>query len=315
MKKEERPTPPTQASAAEAKFHNDYSYFEEPRYFSGVTLHQIGERYCRSGSFVGTHTHGDFFELTYAISGRARCMLNGVYFPVAAGDLYLSFPGETHALYSDKAEPFRYYYFSFSFPKDSPDRAFFEDRGLRTLAEDARVRHAPAYFSTVTELMSYPDRDTTYEREVMGLLLRLAALRLLPLYGQGKGSAYVSPTVDERRDLAYTVLRYIDTHLTDLREMREIADALGYSYAHLCRVFHEKMGVTISHYCAEKRLELAHDKLTEGEMSVTELATALGYSSIYAFSRAYKARYKESPRAARLAARSAAASAKKAAES
>lgn len=285
------------------KFHNDHCYFEEPRRFGGITLHQIGERYCRSGSGVGLHRHGDFFELTYAISGRAFCRLGEEEFSVKENDLYLAFPHEEHDIVSDRAEPFRYFYMTFSFRPESGDRRYFEEASFRALRGGERVRRAPAFFAVFAELLTYADINSEYAREVMGLLLRLAVLRIPPLYGQVSHTDYLPPEVDEKKDLAYTVLRYIDTHLTDLGEMREIAERLGYSYAHLSRIFHEKMGVTVVQYYSGRKLDLAREHLATGEESITEIATKLHYSSVYAFSRAYKARFGESPRATRTKAR------------
>ena len=286
------------------KFHNDHCYFDEPRRFGGITLHQIGERYCRSGSGVGLHRHGDFFELTYAISGRACCRLGEDEFTVKENDLYLAFPHEEHDIVSDKAEPFRYFYMTFAFRPESGDRRYFEEASFRALRGEERVRRTPGFFSVFTELLTYADINSEYAREVMGLLVRLAVLRIPPLYGQVSHTDYLPPAVDEKKDLAYTVLRYIDTHLTDLDEMSEIADRLGYSYAHLSRVFHEKMGVTVRQYFSNRKLDLAHEQLSTGETSITEIAAKLHYSSVYAFSRAYKARFGESPRATRTKAKS-----------
>ena len=296
MKNEQngRFVPPVDADSN--KFHNDHSYFEHPHCFDGIVLHQIGERYCRSGSGVSVHRHRDFYELTFGLSGRAVCRMGDAECEVGANELCLSLPHEEHAILSDRAEPFRYYYLAFSLSTDSPYLAYFEESGIGGLAGEERVRHSPAFFAHFSELLAYLDDTSDYAREFMGLLLRLTVLRLLPLFSEGTRRAYAPPSVDERRDLAYTVLRYIDMHLTELREMREIAEALGYSYPHLCRVFREKMGFTISHYCAGRKLELAREQLLAGEGSITALAARLNYSSVYAFSRAYRARFGESPR-------------------
>jgi AraC-like DNA-binding protein len=68
----------------------------------------------------------------------------------------------------------------------------------------------------------------------------------------------------------------------------------GYSYNYLSSVFKETTGVTLSHYYHERRLEAAALLLREG-FSVTRTSALLGYSSIYAFSNAYKKRYGISP--------------------
>ncbi len=51
------------------------------------------------------------------------------------------------------------------------------------------------------------------------------------------------------------------------------------------------MGKSISSYFINKKLELSKELIEQGELSITEIANSLHYSSIYVFSRAFKDKF------------------------
>lgn len=58
-----------------------------------------------------------------------------------------------------------------------------------------------------------------------------------------------------------------------------LSAALGRDYSALSKLFSEVTGVTIERYCISQRVEYAKELLTYGQMSVSEIAYAMGYSS------------------------------------
>ena len=70
---------------------------------------------------------------------------------------------------------------------------------------------------------------------------------------------------------------------------------MNYNYSYLSAIFRSKTGVTISEYYQQKRLGAAKQLLFEGNLSVNKIADVLGYSSIYAFSKAFKKKYGIAP--------------------
>lgn len=62
--------------------------------------------------------------------------------------------------------------------------------------------------------------------------------------------------------------------------------------------FREELGVTPTELLRAVRLERGRELLLEGAGSVSEVAYAVGFTSLGGFSRAYRARYGEPPSAA-----------------
>jgi AraC-like DNA-binding protein len=63
--------------------------------------------------------------------------------------------------------------------------------------------------------------------------------------------------------------------------------------------FKETFGVTAFGYLADVRLGLAKDDILAGRRSATEIAFALGYSSLAHFSHAFKKKFGVSPNQAK----------------
>jgi len=79
----------------------------------------------------------------------------------------------------------------------------------------------------------------------------------------------------------------------------ELASEAGYSPDHLSRVFRDVLGLTPRDFIVAQRVERAKQLLAESALTVQQIADALGYSSVYFFSRQFKAKTGMSPTAYR----------------
>jgi AraC-like DNA-binding protein len=90
-------------------------------------------------------------------------------------------------------------------------------------------------------------------------------------------------------------MNYVDSHIYTLKSLKELGVLTGYNYNYASNVFKAVTGETLLNYYRSKRLKTARLLLNEGKLSVSELSTLLNYSSVYAFSRAFKDKYGVSP--------------------
>lgn len=74
-------------------------------------------------------------------------------------------------------------------------------------------------------------------------------------------------------------LDYIYGHLHDRIKLREIADYLGISESYLSKIFHKEVGLTISQYVMERKIEKAQNLLKYSDFSEIEIANYLSFSS------------------------------------
>ena len=98
--------------------------------------------------------------------------------------------------------------------------------------------------------------------------------------------------VQERRLLR--VMQSIESRLP--HSVRELAEQVRLSPAHLQRLFQQETGIHISDMLRERRLTLAANLLTSTNMGVKEVAYEVGYGHHSSFVRAFERRFGQSPK-------------------
>ena len=91
-------------------------------------------------------------------------------------------------------------------------------------------------------------------------------------------------------------MSYINTHIYTITNLSDLSSVLNYDYPYISKIFVETTSQTISDYYREQRLETACMLIREGNLSFTQISDKLHYSSIYAFSKAFKNHYSVSPK-------------------
>ena len=77
--------------------------------------------------------------------------------------------------------------------------------------------------------------------------------------------------------------------------VQQLADAVGVSRFHFSRLFRQAIGKSPYQYLLEVRLDSAHTYLRSGLYTVTEVATAVGFSDLSRFGRMFRRRFGCSP--------------------
>jgi transcriptional regulator GlxA family with amidase domain len=71
---------------------------------------------------------------------------------------------------------------------------------------------------------------------------------------------------------------YVDAHLGVSIDLATLAGVAGVSIHHFARGFKQSAGVTPHHYLTQKRVERAQDLLAHTDLSLSEIALAVGFS-------------------------------------
>lgn len=133
----------------------------------------------------------------------------------------------------------------------------------------------------------------TWDEIEADLLLTLVALLDRSLHRNRVGNG----PIDTPTSHAYAVRQHI--HTVDLNEVdiSAVAEKLGVGRHHLNRCFKEHYGVSIQEYIHYRRLQAAHDLLSEppAELTVTKAAYSSGFHHLGRFSSEYKALFGEAP--------------------
>jgi AraC-like DNA-binding protein len=136
-------------------------------------------------------------------------------------------------------------------------------------------------------------RDASRGAHLEALIVIEVAESLAP--SARRSEARVPPRVAGPGTLVGRALRFLEANLFAPVDLEKLARATGASRSSLLRHFRAETGLTPMQYVRARRLEDAQTLLRAGKHNVSEVATLVGYTSLGAFSEAYRARFGASP--------------------
>lgn len=277
------------------RYHFDKAYIKEPKVLGEMSLIQVGRMHCHGKTVVGEHLHREkeYYELTVVTDGSGVITTNRIPIPVTKGQIYLSLPCDLHRIESDREDPLKFDFLSFS-TEDEDMR-----RELRWIAQtcasaDRRTVSDERISVLVTNAIAELSTPEAFTDAILESIIRQVAWYLIRDF-KSLFEERQKPKVKTPNELCYQMMYYIDTHLYTMRSLVELADELRYNYSYLSSLYRSVTGDTLQNYYCDRRLEAARMLLEEGNLSVSEIAEILHYSSIYTFSRAFKDRYHYCP--------------------
>lgn len=173
-------------------------------------------------------------------------------------------------------------YLAFIF--DSP--RFFDEIGIPALFQFAPfIRNDPALSAICHAVCrEYAEQNAFHETMLNALIKQL----LIHLYRSYPGSQNVSDADLGKQRVVRRALDHIFEHCKDGISSRDIASHANVSLSYLCRCFKEVCGVSPLEYSERVRCRKAHEDLSLGVYTVTEIAAKYHFSSLAYFNRRYK---------------------------
>ena len=273
----------------------DFQFIKQQKYVSGIRLYQIGKKFCNQNTFIAPHLHINWYELTVILGGKGKIYTNSKthYVDIAEGDIYLSFPADIHTIESDSENPLKYSFLSFVLegtPFDEqfkqitqdfyePEKRIFRDRNISFLLE-----------LLLSEFMSVSYKQEEMMSHIFNQILIFTCRKFLY-----QSQNTLPANISKNEMLCYSIMRYIDANIFQIKNFSDIADYFNYNYSYLSKVFKQTTKITILEYLSKKKLERAKILINEGKLSLTKIAETLNYASIYSFSKSFKYHFGISP--------------------
>lgn len=273
-------------------YHLDNNFLVEPRRYGDVRLYQIGRLYSKRTTVVEEHVQ-KVFELTIVRGGAGIVSTNGVPVRVSRGDVYLSYPCETHKIESDFDDPLKYDFFAFDTEcerhKGELERIMLEYSGAdKRVFSDERISFLVG--NAISELNQNGFCSTELLENIFSQIMIYVVRGFRPT---ANGEYHDRITAPEA--LCYRLMNYIDTHVYSMKRLEELSDVMGYSYGYLSTLYKKTTSGTLADYYKNKKLDIARMLVIEDKLKMYEIAEALNYASVYAFSKAFKTYFGSSP--------------------
>ena len=276
----------------EKKYHLDKRYVDSPKTFGNISLIQIGRLHCTPRTVVGLHTHQNWFELTVVTGGAGTVITGDDEIAVSRGDIHLSYPGDFHNIISDHKDPLKYDFLAF-YTSDSRILEILEEIMRDCQSGERRVTRDECISHLLENAIAEISHPREFSNDILDAVFHQIIYYLIRNYHSDANEKKHPVTTPEA--ICYQVMHYIDTHIYTMEGLFELADSMRYNYSYLSDLFKTVTGETIQSYYQNRRLRSAQLLLNEDDLKLSEIADLLRYSSIYAFSRAFKDRFGVAP--------------------
>ncbi len=256
-----------------------------------VTVHYF--EYASSYYFEGERH--DFWEFLYVDKGELNVVAGEEHHALHRGQLIFHKPGEFHALRANGVVAPNLVVVSFCCP--SPAMAFFEGKVLpagtaerallgRIVEEGSAAFSTPLNDPTTTAMERNPTAPLGAEQLLGGAIEELL-IRLLRREETSAAPQQCAPPKG-RDELVDRVIAYLDSHVGDALTLAQVCTDNLVGRSRLQQLFRENTGGGVMEYFGKLKIEGAKRMIREGRKNFTEIAAALGYQSIYYFSRYFK---------------------------
>jgi AraC family transcriptional regulator of arabinose operon len=271
---------------------------EPPDYYRGISPLMPGlprnvlvfHREKPFGGGIGARHHR--FVFVSCLEAGAAAIVDGRFHFLRPGGSMLIFPFQGHSFAQFRREKVTWLFVTCEYDSEECLEAL-RDSPL-TLDGADRARLGAIVESFLAARRGRADAHDEVALALAGLLSRLA--RRGPEFRRA-GAQELSP----HYEVVKGAVRFVHEHIEEKFLIADVAESVALSESRLRAVFREMVGMPLGEFVLRSRMNRACALLGRAEMSVSQVARACGFESLYSFSRAFKRRRGVAPSAYRRA--------------
>lgn len=224
-------------------------------------------------------------ELVYIEKGTLHNFCEGQDLILHPTEMLLFGPNQWHMQYADQDVQF----LTISFLWEGHDFSDWYNRVITTSSDMQRAINAILQ----EYVQSQPDRE-----EFLNAQLKLLLLQIIRRPKQTDKNRESSPVVQQmHHQIINKALQIVSSQIHGKLTIPALAAAVNVSTSQLTNLFQTYLGVSPAKYISKIRLEESKILLSSKQMSIGEVASLLGYSSIQHFSKLFHTWYGYTPSA------------------
>ncbi len=259
---------------------NHYTFNRDQSYTVRGTAKLLNVASSRYGgdwhSVPHTHNH---LELFYIVGGKGQFSIQDKLYPVNANNLVIINPNIPHTEVSLNAQPMEYVVLGIEgIVLDAGDR---ENGQFSILDQHESVEISGCLRNILREMEM---KNTGYE-DVCQAYMEILIIRLM------RSIALDVPTEPQmnlgNRQCA-AVRQYINLHFKEPLTLDQLAEEAHMNKYYLSHTFKKEYGVSPINYMISRRIEESKYLLAETDLSLSQIAQLLGFSSLSYFSQVFR---------------------------
>ena len=231
------------------------------------------------------HSHNTTSEIIQCFEQSGNILINGTLYQMKRNGLYFIHGIDTHFVAPDDLNHYSHSILHIDTPEmhklfknlqmgNEYETVFIKNGGLFCELSDSDVIKVDSIFLRIDNIIK-DNKPIKYAR------LSTALVELLEI---GLNCAQQTPTPNDKLNDIFSLIN--DNIYTKL-SLDEICEKTHVSKYHLCRVFKENMGVTITEYIKRKRISLACQLLRDTNLKITQIAEKCGFSDSSFFTKIF----------------------------
>lgn len=232
------------------------------------------------------HWH-DFYELEYIIDGDGEYVINGSLQKIRPGMLFFSTPADIHEI-TFTAET---RILNISFTAHYLNEKLISPTTTAYVADDKNEY----YYIMLKNILEAVDGKLS--NRTLYLQSMISAV-LVMLSNKGTAVSIDRSTVTTHKNLRDLVF-YVNSHFEESLDLQTLSQITNLTPKYLSKRFIELLGMSLSQYILEVRLDHAKKLVENSEISIKEICSKSGFNSLPHFSRSFKKKYGLSPSQAR----------------
>jgi len=220
------------------------------------------------------------YQLQYVIEGEAFYEIEGTTYHTSKGDLIIHYPEQYHSVQTVKGSPYVCISIVFHFGQSNyPLRNLLQDRNHLGNYQNEEI--AILLSGIAAEYGAASLSETPLPQ---GLLLSLLA----KLIRRGPLSSLISNKTSKTKAHIVKVHSHILAHYAEAIALEDLVRIAGYTRNHLVDQYKRQYGVTPFEHIRLLRAEKAKQLALQTNMSFGEIAQAVGYCDVHAFSKMFR---------------------------
>ena len=224
------------------------------------------------------HTH-NHLELFYIIGGKGQFLINDQLYPVNTNHLVIINPNVLHTEVSLNAQPLEYIVLGV----DGIELSISDtSNGQFCILDHFESLDMASCLRNILREMEM--KQPGYE-DICQAFMEILIIRLMRSTGLSVPSE--TSVVSTNRQCA-AVRRYIDLHFKEALTLEQLAEEGHMNKYYLSHTFKKEYGVSPINYMISRRIEESKYLLAETDLSMSQIAQLLGFSSLSYFSQVFR---------------------------
>ena len=231
------------------------------------------------------HTH-NHLELFYIVGGKGQFLIQDQLYSVNPNNLVVINPNVIHTEVSLNAQPLEYIVLGIEGIELATNESSNGQFNILDHFESVEIS------SCLRNILREMEQKNTGYEDVCQAYMEILIIRLM------RNIALAVPTesqvVSGNRQCA-SVKRYIDLHFKEALTLEQLAEDAHMNKYYLSHAFKREYGISPINYMITKRIEESKYLLAETDLSMSQIAQLLGFSSLSYFSQVFRRTQSVSP--------------------